>query len=351
MDGLHVAVTGATGNIGTSLIRRLSRDDRVASVLGVAVRPPQWRVPKTSFVAADLAEDDLTPMLEGRGAVVHLAWLMQPARDPAATWRNNVLGSKRLFEAVARSEVGTLVHSSSVGAYSPRVDHRAVDETWPTDGWPGAAYTREKAYVERLLDLFEERHRHVRTVRMRPAFVFKRKAAAEQRRLFAGPLLPGRLADPRLLPAMPVVDGVRFQAVHADDLVEAFRSALFGTAAGAFNVAGESMTDMRSIAAMLGARPVPMPFAAARAALALAWRARMTPAPPELLDIVARLPVMDTARVRRELGWVSHHTADEAFGEFIEGLRTGAGGPTPPLRSRIEGGRIGEFATGVGGRP
>lgn len=186
---------------------------------------------------------------------------------------------------------------------------------------------------------------------MRPAFVFKRKAAAEQRRLFAGPLLPGRLADPRLLPAMPVVDGVRFQAVHADDLVEAFRSALFGTAAGAFNVAGESMTDMRSIAAMLGARPVPMPFAAARAALALAWRARMTPAPPELLDIVARLPVMDTARVRRELGWVSHHTADEAFGEFIEGLRTGAGGPTPPLRSRIEGGRIGEFATGVGGRP
>src|SRR5690606_19736711 len=36
MDGLHVAVTGATGNIGTSLIRKLSGDDRVASVLGIA---------------------------------------------------------------------------------------------------------------------------------------------------------------------------------------------------------------------------------------------------------------------------------------------------------------------------
>lgn len=350
MDGLRIAVTGATGNIGTSLIRRLSGDDRVASVLGIAGRLPRWRVPKTEFVSADLAEDDLDPLLEGRGAVVHLAWLMQPTRDPAATWRNNVLGSKRLFDAVARSGVRTLVHSSSVGAYSPRVDHRAVDETWPTDGWPGAAYTREKAYVERLLDLFEARHPDVRSARMRPAFVFKRKAAAEQRRLFAGPLLPGRLVRPRLIPAMPVVDGVRFQAVHADDLAEAFVSVLFGTASGAFNVAGESMIDMRSIASLLGARPVPMPFAAARAALAAAWRARMVPAPPELLDVLTRLPVMDTARVRRELGWVCHHTADEAFAEFVNGLRTGEGGPTPPLERRIEGGRLAELATGVGGR-
>ncbi len=350
MDGLHLAVTGATGNIGTSLIRRLSGDDRVASVLGIAGRLPKWRVPKTEFVSADLAEDDIDPLLEGRGAVVHLAWLMQPTRDPAATWRTNVLGSKRLFDAVARSGARTLVHSSSVGAYSPRVDHRAVDESWPTDGWPGAAYTREKAYVERLLDLFEARNPEVRSARMRPAFVFKRKAAAEQRRRFAGPLLPGRLVRPRLIPAMPVVDGVRFQAVHADDLAEAFVSVLFGTASGAFNVAGESMIDMRSIASLLGARPVPMPFAAARAALAAAWRARMVPAPPQLLDLLTRLPVMDTARVRRELGWVCHHTADEAFAEFINGLRTGAGGPTPPLRSEIEGGRLAELATGVGGR-
>jgi hypothetical protein len=104
MDGLHVAVTGATGNIGTSLVRKLSSDARVASVLGIAGRLPKWRVPKTEFVSADLAEDELEPLLEGRGAVVHLAWLMQPTRDPATTWRTNVLGSKRLFDAVAFEE-------------------------------------------------------------------------------------------------------------------------------------------------------------------------------------------------------------------------------------------------------
>ncbi|WP_100446182.1 NAD-dependent epimerase/dehydratase family protein [Glycomyces xiaoerkulensis] len=348
---MRIAVTGATGNIGTSLIRALAGDDRVASVRGIARRRPEWSVPGTEWVAADLAEDDLDPLFSDRDAVVHLGWLLQPARDPAVTWRANAIGSKRVFEAAARAEVKSLIYSSSIASYSPRADHRPVDESWPTDGWPGAAYSREKAYVERLLDLFEARHPEVRTVRFRPGFVFKRKAAAEQRRLFAGPFLPGRLATPRAVPAMPVVDGIRIQAVHADDLAEAFRSALFGTAAGAFNVAGESDTDMRSIAAMLGARPVPMPFTAARAALATAYRARLVPAPPELLDVLDRLPVMDTARVRSELGWVPHHSADEALGEFIEGLRSGAGLPTPPLREKTEGGRAHELATGVGRRP
>ncbi|GAB3223593.1 SDR family oxidoreductase [Glycomyces halotolerans] len=347
---MRIAVTGATGNIGTSLVRALSGDDRVDSILGIARRVPEWSVPKTDWAAADLAEDDLDALFADRDAVVHLGWLLQPMRDPVTTWRANVIGSKRVFEAVARAGAKSLVYSSSIGAYSPRVDHRPVDESWPTDGWPGAAYTREKAYVERLLDLFESRHTETRTVRIRPAFVFKRKAAAEQRRLFAGPFLPGRLVRSRTVPAMPVVDGVRLQAVHADDLAEVFRSALFGTASGAFNVAGESEMDMRSIAALLGARPVPMPFAAARASLAAAYRARLVPVPPQLLDVLDRLPVMDTSRVREELGWVSHHSADEAFREFIEGLQTGEGMETPPLRSKVEGGRLRELATGVGRR-
>ena len=53
--------------------------------------------------------------------------------------------------------VGAVVYASSVGAYSPSPKDRAVDEGWPTDGWPSAAYIREKAYLERVLDGVEER--------------------------------------------------------------------------------------------------------------------------------------------------------------------------------------------------
>lgn len=210
-NGSRIVVTGATGNVGTSLVRLLSEDPEVDSVLGVARRIPEWFPEKTSWTAVDLsAEDtDLAEEFAGATAVVHLAWAFQPTHDPAVTWRTNVLGSTRVFEAVAAARVPTLVHASSVGAYSPGPKDHAVDESWPTHGWPGAAYCREKAYLERALDSFERVYPETRVVRMRPAFLFKKESASEQRRIFGGRFLPGQLARPELLPVLPDIPGLR----------------------------------------------------------------------------------------------------------------------------------------------
>jgi hypothetical protein len=59
---------------------------------------------------------------------------------------------------------------------------------------------------------------------------------------------------------------------------------------------------------------------------------------------------MDCSRARSELGWSPAHTAEYAIAEFLEGLRKGAGLPTPPL-DPVSGGRARELATGVGRRP
>jgi nucleoside-diphosphate-sugar epimerase len=92
-----------------------------------------------------------------------------------STWQANAVGSSRVFEAAVAAGAGAIVHSSSVGAYSP--GDGMVDESWPTHSLPTAAYGREKAYAERLLDAVEARHPSVRVVRIRPAFVFQRRAA------------------------------------------------------------------------------------------------------------------------------------------------------------------------------
>ncbi|WP_369028531.1 NAD-dependent epimerase/dehydratase family protein, partial [Nocardia farcinica] len=111
-----------------------------------------------------------TVLFRGADVVVHLAWLFQPTHRPLDTWRANVGGTARVLEAVAAARVPALVYASSVGAYSPCTDDRPVSESWPTEGWPGAAYMLEKAYVERLLDTFERQQPDCRVVRMRPAF-------------------------------------------------------------------------------------------------------------------------------------------------------------------------------------
>ena len=167
-----------------------------------------------------------------------------------------MLGSIRVFEAVAAAKVPTLVHASSVGAYSPGPKDHAVDESWPTHGWPDAAYCREKAYLERALDSFEHEHPGVRVVRMRPAFLFKRESASEQRRIFGGRFLPGPLARPELLPFLPDIPGLRVQTLHTDDAAEAYRLALHTGVRGAFNLAAESPVDAALLSEVLGSRPV-----------------------------------------------------------------------------------------------
>jgi nucleoside-diphosphate-sugar epimerase len=349
--GRRVVVIGATGNIGSSVVTVLSDDPTVESIIGLSRRVPQWQVPKTQWVQADIAVDPLVELLRGADAVVHAAWLFQPTHRPATTWQTNVLGSLRVFDAIARAEVPALVYLSSVGAYSPGPKADLVDESWPTHGWPGAAYTREKAYLERVLDGFEHQHPRCRVVRLRPAFVFKREAASQQRRLFAGPFLPGRLVRPSTVPVVPDVPGLRMQAIHSSDVASAIGLALSRPVRGAFNIAAEPPVDAGLLAECLSARTVPVPAAGARAAVAALWHLRVVPASPGLFEAALRLPIMATDRARNELGWSPRYSSREAIEEFLAGLRERAGLPTPPLAASVPGGRGRELATGVGGSP
>jgi nucleoside-diphosphate-sugar epimerase len=348
---MRVVVTGGSGNTGTSVVAALSASGEVDEIVGVARRKPEWGQPKLRWETADVARDDLGPLVRGADVVIHLAWLFQPTHDAVLTWRNNVLGAIRVFEAVAGERVPAVVHASSVGAYSPGPKDSRVPESWPTHGWPTAAYTREKAYLERYLDVFERDNPSVRVVRLRPGFIFKRESASSQRRLFAGPLLPNALARPSLLPVVPDVPGLRVQAVHSADVGEAYRLAALRDVRGAYNIAAEPVLDAVVLAGMLDARPVPTPAWLLRGPLAAAWRTHLAPASPGLFDAVLRLPVMDIARARDELGWAPRYSSTDAVQEFLDGLRAGAGMATPPLAPDSTSGRLHEVTTGVGSRP
>ncbi|MFI0349490.1 NAD-dependent epimerase/dehydratase family protein [Actinomadura sp. 9N407] len=397
---MRVVVVGATGNVGTSTVQALAADPAITSIRGLARRRPALKIDKTEWAVADVCGTDLVPHFRGADAVVHLAWLFQPTHSPMITWRANALGSLRVFEAVAEAGVPALVYSSSVGTYSPgpkdlpgpndppgsrdpRGDenrggenrggenrgeesrgHRngghqnggqrnGVDESWPTHGWPAASYGREKPYVERLLDIFEAEHPERRVVRLRPGFIFKREAAAEQRRLFAGPFVPGRLARPGLIPVVPDIPGLRFQALHASDAGQAFRLAVIDDdARGPYNIAADPVIGADELAELMGARKLPLPARGARAALRAAWTMGLVPASPDLLDLALNVPIMDTSRARSELGWMPEHTSMYALREFLAGLRSGAGMDTPPLAPGTGGPfRLRELVTGVGRRP
>jgi UDP-glucose 4-epimerase len=349
--GVRVVVFGATGNVGAALVRHLAADTSVDAVRGVARRRPTLAVPKTEWVQADVATDDLEPLVADADVVVHLAWLIQPSRDERVLARVNVGGSARVFAAVAATGVPSLVYASSVGAYAPGPKDRLVDEGWPIGAVATSFYSRHKAEVERRLDVFEREHPGVRVVRLRPGLVFGRLAASGIRRLFAGPFLPTVLLRPRLIPLVPDIARLRFQAVHREDLADAYRRAILGDAAGAYNVAAEPVLDPRRLAEILDARRLRIRPGLARAAVGALWLLHLQPTPPGWLDLARAVPLLSTARIREELGWRPTVAADDALRELLQGMHDNAGEATPPLEPGAGGPlRLRELVTGIGRR-
>jgi nucleoside-diphosphate-sugar epimerase len=150
----------------------------------------------------------------------------------------------------------------------------------------------------------------------------------------------------------PDVPRLAVQAVHSLDVADAYRLvALDPDARGAYNVAADPVLDVPELARLLGARTVPMPAGVLRAAADAAFRLRLTPTPAGWLDLALAVPLMDTTRVRSELGWTPRHDAGAALLELLGGLRDTAGGDTPPLAAALGGPlRIRELLSGVGRR-
>jgi nucleoside-diphosphate-sugar epimerase len=342
LQGATVAVTGASGNLGTALLRRLTAPGSgVAEVRGLARRRPpdvapydgvRWHLADLGTVAGDEA---LRDFLDGADAVVHLAWALQPGRHPDDLRRVNVGGTGRVVRAAAAAGVAHVVHLSSLGAYAPGAVGQQVTEDWPTTGIPSAQYSRDKCEAERVVREIAARHGDLTLTVVRPTLVLQPDAGSEIARYFLGPLLfgaarllPGSVA--RLLPVPLPAVSVAF--VHADDVADALVRILGRRAAGPFNLAAEPLMDAAAIARALGTRRVPVPALAVRTAVQAAFAAHVIPTEPGWVDIGLRAPALDSTRARRLLDWTPEHRGDEVLARFVAALGRGEGGEGPLLR-------------------
>ncbi len=338
---MRIAITGATGNVGTAVLRRLARDDH--ELHGLARRVPGTSDPAVRWTSVDLtrvAPGELEDAFSGADAVVHLAWGFQPSHDLAYLRELGVGGTRRVAEAVASVGVRHLVHMSSLGAYSPRQDDTPVDETWPTGGVRTSRYSRHKVAAERILDELEARGTVPTITRLRPAIVGQSAAGSALLRYGVPGLVPARAIG--WLPVVPLDRGLRIPLVHADDVADAVARVLAREAGGAFNLTADPPVTAPDIAAALGARLVHVPSAVLRTVVSAGWNLHLQPLDTGWVDMAFALPLLDAGRARRELGWSPGKDGITVFREVVEGLRTAASGSTPSLRPRTVAATVGD---------
>lgn len=344
---MRIVITGASGNAGTALLRRLQSEAALRpgglDLVGVSRRTPDASKAPYSGVewhAVDVGQDgrsgSLSSAFAGADAVVHLAWQIQPNRDLAVLRRTNVTGTANVLAAAREAGVGHVVCASSVGAYSKSPKDRLVDETWPTGGIIGSHYSRHKAEQELLLDRFAAENPSITVARLRPGLIFQRDAGSEIGRYFLGLAHPSFVPGRPTLPILPIPQELIFQAVHADDVADAYWRVLERRAGGAFNVAAEPVITPQNLAWLFHAkRMLPIPLRLLRGLVDVSWRLRLQQTDAGWIEMAAGAPIMDTGRSRRELGWEPRTSSLDAIREVLEGMGKGAGvEASPPLKPR-----------------
>jgi len=335
---MRIAITGASGNIGTALLRRLGAGQDGHEVVGVARRIPTGEPYRgVSWHSVDLAEPDAATALgaafEGVDAVVHLAWGFQPSHDIDYLYRLGVGGTAAVLQAARTAGARHLIHMSSVGAYS-RAPGRRVDETADREGIASLAYSLHKAEAERLLDTYERQAGEAGMLisRLRPGFVVQPDAASALLRYGLPGYVPARILT--LLPILPLDRRLSIPVVHSDDLADGIARVIERRAGGAFNFAAEPPVTRADLAAALGARPVQLPAKVLSLLAGAGWRVRLQPLDPGWIDLAFSVPLLNTGRARTELGWAPAIDSRQALSMTIEAMAHRRSVDSPVLRAR-----------------
>jgi nucleoside-diphosphate-sugar epimerase len=205
-------VTGATGYVGSHLVRALTTDGWEVRASG---RRPRWDGPG-DYVAADLAADDLAPLVDGVTHVFHLAGASSSKSDDDEMRRTNVVGTGRLVAAVVdNGSVERLVHMSSTSVYGEEVQLplpvREDVEVEPSRGYGKAKWGAEEAVWGAATDGFA-------TVILRPVSVYGPGAV----KLVASAALDVAIERRAGLERVAVArEPVEQRLLHIDDLIGA----------------------------------------------------------------------------------------------------------------------------------
>lgn len=308
---MRVMVTGATGFLGQSLVKRLIKDKHQVTAIGRNAQKGQLlaRI-GANFVAIDLESKTAFEQLSKLGThhgVIHAAALSSPWGKYQTFFNANVNVTQTMIKAARHLKSSRIIYISTPSVYFSWQDQIDIDETFQLPK-PINAY----AATKRLAELEILQAQDLSPIILRPRALYGKGDTV---------LLP-RLVRALQKDALPLLRGGQAltNLTYIDDCVRAICLALHATDikdARIFNIAGSEQIPIRRIVERISQKTrVPLkwkevPVSLARFAVkAMEIKARLTPLQPEPpitsygLGVFSYSQTLNCALARINLGFI-----------------------------------------------
>ena len=247
-------VTGATGFVGSAIVRCLLDDGHDVRVL---VRPSS-DLRNLENISVDVVHGDLTDPLSVKKAIDGCEVLFHVAADyrlwvpdPEAMYRNNVRGTRNVMFEALRSGIRKVIYTSSVATLVPSSNGKSCDEAscGCLEDMIGH-YKRSKFLAEVLVQ------RLIQTCDL-PAVIVSPSTPVGPRDI--KPTATGRIILDAISGRMPAYVDTGLNIVHVNDVAEGHRLALErGEIGERYILGGENMSlreILKELAAINGHNP------------------------------------------------------------------------------------------------
>ncbi|MGV9825874.1 MULTISPECIES: NAD-dependent epimerase/dehydratase family protein [unclassified Gordonia (in: high G+C Gram-positive bacteria)] len=311
-----VLVTGASTFLGGYLVARLAANPEVERVLAVDSRVPRKdlmrRMGRAEFLRLDIRRPVIAKAIAHYevDTVVHAATsIMDTAAHSAAIKEFTLLGAMQVCGACQRSpSVKRLVLRSSGMVYgsSARDPSHFAEET-PAVREPRWGFGRDLLDVEGYVRGLARRRQDIDVTILRPQAML-------------GPRITTRMGSYLSMPVVPTVIGFqpRLQFLHEEDALAAMEHVALAGRPGTFNIAGDGVVTLTQAVRRLGHLELPVPsglLAPVTGVLQDLRSARLRSSQTEFLTYGR---VLDTTRMRTELGFAPRYSTKDTLDDFIE---------------------------------
>ncbi|WP_220020160.1 SDR family oxidoreductase [Mycobacterium tuberculosis] len=313
-----VLVTGACRFLGGYLTARLAQNPLVKGVIAVdAIAPSKdmlRRMGRAEFVRADIRNPFIAKVIRNGevDTVVHAAAASYAPRSggSAALKELNVMGAMQLFAACQKApSVRRVVLKSTSEVYGSSAHDPVMFTEDSTSRRPfRQGFPKDSLDIEGYVRALGRRRPDIAVTILRLANMIGPAMDTTLSRYLAGPLVPtifGRDA--------------RLQLLHEQDALGALERAAMAGKAGTFNIGADGIIMLSQAIRRAGRIPVPVPGFGVWALDSLRRANHYTELNREQFAYLSYGRVMDTTRMRVELGYQPKWTTVEAFDDYFRG--------------------------------